>query len=556
MTFRNVLPSSADAELSPAQKAAREWLIEQATKHNVPDPDARPSKSGDTWRLMSRGHAIGRLKVEQVNELREDLVEKLCEQVSVVQADVGRALDGPWQEISRTLHAGRDRVDFIVNACTRALVFFEMGASKQKPNLYKIAKDADEEVRVAGSQELSKLEAKKPPKDETDDQRKQREAKIATLRTASGFKFSGAVLSMLTQRAQSSFIKWSKSRRDERFPHARRGQPIPLRAADGWWLTRAKGSFILEFKIGEGKTCRWQAKVHPGGGNAIAACRELTDQKATKRDAKLFWNSDRKRWVVSMAVGRKRRPPPSGADEPLTMVVRIGMRSLLSAWFSDGGVSEIVNGVRTGTTLVGILERKQELLGRKKSKQRGLSEMTYGPSAVRKRKRRKLGVLGRRERAFVDSECKKVAAFVANLAEQRGATRVIVQVPSKPFSEEDEKHMDRFIVAALRRFPLGELSSRIVWALDKRGLPSEVADLGYDACTCPACGHVDAHNHDPKTQLFSCTKEGCSLDEPLNSDFVAAINAMRRCGISTEELERVLARAKMMVREIRRKRVA
>lgn len=544
-TTRNT-PSAADA-------ARREWLLEIAAKCNLPVPDAALSSTGGTWQLTSRGRAIGRLKAEAVESGKADLVEKLCEQVFVVKADVGRALDAPWQEISGNLHAARERIDAIVNACTRALILHELSGGAA-PNLYEIATKTDAQMRAAAAIKLEELNRKKPPKDEDAETRSKRESTAARLATTAAFSFSGATRSMLTQRAQSSFIKWTKHKRDERFPHATRGQPIPLRAADGWGLALEKGSFVLEFKIGEGETCRYRVKVHPSGGSAIAAARELAEGKASRRDAKLFWDEARKRWIVAMTMGRRRQPPPDLGANPLTMVVRIGMRKLLGAWFSDSSYAEIVAGGRTGSTLLALLRRKQQLLDAKRVRQRGISEMARGPNAVRKKNRRKLGALGRAERAFVDTTCKQIAANVANVAAHSGATRIIVQVPTKPFSDEDAKYLDPWLLACIRRFPLGELSSRIVWALDKRGLPSEVNDIGYDACTCPDCGKIDGGSHDPAKHYFDCTNEACELEG--NADYIAAINAMARSGVPTEDLKRMLQAAHLIARELRKKRAA
>lgn len=523
------------------------WLVSEATKWNLPEPTAVLSKTGKQWSLLSRGNVVGRLKPEQVTDRQEELIEKMCEQVSVVQADLGRALNAPWAEISTNLHIARERVDEILNRCTNVLLLHDATGDKSapKPKIYEITGIIEEEIIARKKEELNKLKTKKVPKAEAE----QKERSIAFIEASTNLKLSSYVRGSIERRAESMFSTWSKDRRNRRFPHARQGQPIGLKASS-WSVERDKGSFVIDIKIMEGRGGHYKLKIHPSGGSAIAMVRELTDGTATKRDAKLIWNRDRKCWVVAMTIGRKRRPPPKLGDEPLVMVVRIGMRSLLSAWFSNGRMTEIIAGKRTGETLKGILARKQQMLSVKRDKQRGMLEMRRGPNAVRRLNRGGLAKLGKKEEAYVKTTCEQIAAFVANTAQTEGATRVIVQIPAKPFSDEDAKYLDDWLVKVLRRFPMSMLANKIVWALDKRGLPSEISDLGYDACTCPDCGVVDGKSHNPKNRSFECT--GCGLQ--VAADMIAAMNALQRCGVSRDKMDKAIATMKAMTRELQKKK--
>jgi hypothetical protein len=260
------------------------WLIGEATKWNLPEPTAVLSSTGKQWSLLSRGNVVGRLKSEQVTDREAKLVEKMCEQVSVVQADLGRALDAPWSEISTNLHIARERVDEILNRCTNALLLHDAAGDKSapKPKIYDLTGVFEEEIIARKKEDLRKQKAKKVTKAEAE----QKERAIAFLEASSNARLSSYVRGSIERRAESMFATWSKDRRNRRFPHAKQGQPIGLKAPS-WSVERDKGSFVIDIKIMEGRGGHYKLKIHPSGGSAIAMVRELTDGTATKRDAKL-----------------------------------------------------------------------------------------------------------------------------------------------------------------------------------------------------------------------------------------------------------------------------
>lgn len=482
-----------------SEATEKRWVEAECLRNNLPEPVATLAKNGNSWGVSSRGRKIGRLTRLQAADQRSELVASMCELPMVIRIELAKPLpvDATWDEAMRDAWICRDLIHEVMNeALFSAATKVRAG---EKANHYQEAKAALTLVQNGLAERAQKS-------------KKHRE----WLTDRAEFSMSGALLAELGQMNATALDKWKKNSRTEAFPTRKRDQPIPLRAADAWKLEAHSDGLDLSLKLsgGSGGWHKFAAKVQ--GASHHAVVRAYLDGDASRKSAKLIWDPRRKRWIVQAVFGVRRKPPAEGKG---VATLRVGMRDFVYLLGSDGWVTAPAVTESVVATKIGFAHRKAALM--QSIKNPGGGKNGHG----KRRKYRAYSALDDKERRWVDTWCKQLAAKVAATCAERGYVRVLLQELTKSLPGDLTSAIERqnpHLGKLLRRFPMFQLQNAIAWALTKRGIAVEVVSDAYNAQRCPECGTVDAASHHPKTQGFRCVS--CGLDLP--SDYVAGWNTL------------------------------
>ena len=168
-----------------------------------------------------------------------------------------------------------------------------------------------------------------------------------------------------------------------------------------------------------------------------------------------------------------------------------------------------------------LMAMKQRLHARRRSMARiprgELGSGAKGRGTERRYESRE--ALGDKEARFVKTFCQQTAARVRELAKVWGCGRIVIG-DYGGIDPDDERALRRFVP----RFPLYQLKSSIVNALEPIGLKPEEISESYVSQTCPRCANRATGQHNRRTGIFHCIVCGCDRQ----ADWVSALLMMRR----------------------------
>lgn len=551
------------------------WLLGQLKKHNVPEPSVKPPKGeqktwkkGSKWTLMSHGKKFTSVVNEYVMLRREDIISKACEQITVVRVEIACFIDPTktWDEWAAPLHAAQRVISTVRNQLTQLMLandrapdLFGDGArlTGKAFDVYKRVRVLQEDYAEDAAKRATKLEAEekklkkalaatRSKKTKTDTQNKLEEVqrKLATARADVALKFSGSTQSEIGRAAEGAYKDWCSKSFKKSVPNMRPNQPIPLRAGSThpeWDVMESNKGYKVSFLVCS-NTGRQYAALRVKNGKDHAIIRKYLKGEATRRTAKLFYDQSRKKWIIAMTFGTPRVPPADGGG---TAAIRIGVQNFIFLLDDHGRFKDLetyhkgIHEVESHESFKRrrIIPRKLEFNDLKRAARKDRNFQGSGARGHGKRRfHRTYERHSDAEARFVKTWTGQVAAAAVKHCHRHNISKVyLAQMTTVVPKFVLENYMEERVAWLIKRFPFGTLRDSIVHALDKAGIQAIVTTDSRDCDTCPACGHEDKMNHNPRTMKFWCVE----CNTRLSADFAAAWNYMKKNGVDCSAIKKV-----------------
>lgn len=551
------------------------WLTDQLKENNVPDPSVRQPK-GDRelwtkhtqWALLSRGKKFSYVKHECVTLRREDIVSKACQQISVVKAEIACPIDPVkgWDEWTAPIKAARRSISIVRNRLTQLLIANDgapdlfgkdVKLSYSQLNCYKRVKLIQQELSERAAEEVQKLEeqekelAAKAEKSRgktkvaTTNKLKEVRKKLNSKKADAALRFSSSTQSDIANATLQAYKDWASKKGDKDVPSMRPRQPIPLRAGSGspeWDVEKSQKGYKVRFRICSNTGWQYGA-LRVSSGKDHATIQSYLKGRATRRNGKLFYDERRKKWIVAMTFGVPRAVP---SEEKGVAAIRIGVQDFIFLLDDQGRTRDLetyhkssheIGSRDSFTKRHKIIPRKFEFneLNRAARKDRnfqGRGARGHG----KKRFNRTYSRHRDSESRFVKTWMGQVAAAAVKHCRTHGIGKVyIAQMTTVVPKYILDNYMDERLSWLIKRFPFCTLRDAVIRSLDKAGVEVIVTSDDRDCDTCPACGHVDKMNHNPKRRLFWCTECGTRLE----ADLAAGWNYLQKNGIDCSGIKRI-----------------
>lgn len=561
-----------------------EWLLNILRKSNVPDPSVKPPtgeksrwRGKSKWSLLSRGKKFTSVLHEHVLTKRDDIVEKSCEQIYVVKAEIVCFIDPTktWDTWTAPLKAARSTISQIKNQMTQLLLandraddLFGKGCAKKGAEmdkfLYHRIAVLQEELSAKALEKVEELKDKEKLLKKKDDEASLKALKavqkeLINANARANLKLCGGLTSVLSRSTVQTYRDWRSKSFKKSVPSMRPQQPIPLRAGSNspeWDIAESneghKISFLVCSNFG-----RQHASVKITGGNNHATINDYLAGKATRRDAKLFYDERRKRWVISMTFGRPRKEVVEGDS---VAAIRIGVNNFIFVLDDAGRLRDLE------TFHKSIHEMKSHDSFRQRIIPRKLEFKQIKSDARKDRNFQGCGARGHgvhrfcrtydrykdAEARFVKTWMGQIAAAAVRYCMEHGINKVyIAQMDTAVPDHVLENGMPEQVAWLIKRFPFCALRDAIIHALERAGIEVVITEDGRDCDTCPKCGHIDAQNHNPRTVKFWCVK----CDTRLAADYVASWNYLKKNGVDCSKIEKRVKHMQTAYKEMDEKAV-
>lgn len=552
-----------------------EWLLSIMQRCNVPAPSVKPPKgekenwkNKSKWVLLSRDQKLASVLHEHVVTKREDIIEKACEWIVVVRAEIVCFIDETktWDEWTAPLKAARAVISQVKNRTTQLLLtndrvedLFGPGCKKKSGELstflYRHATTIQEEFSSEAAKKVSVLEKKEAllkreeQTEETAKALKEIARDLIINRARANLKLGGALRSVLSRSTMQAYDDWKSKSFKKDVPSMRPNQPIPLRAGSKtrgvdrpeWNIEESNKGYKISFLV-----CthfgRQYASVKVTGGNHHATVQKYLRGEASRRDAKIFYDERRKRWVIAMTFGLPRKKPVEGGS---VAAIRVGVQDFISILDDQGNFRNLETFHKIGYEMKSSEMYRQRILPRK------LEFKQLKKDARKDRNFQGSGAKGHGEARFNkaynryrDAEARFVKTWIGQIsaAAVRHCTHA-PQVITKVYLGQMttvvpdyilENYMPEEVAWIIKTFPFCALHDGIVRAFEKAGCEVVITSDDRDCDTCPSCGHIDVQNHNPKTCKFWCI----NCDMRLSADYVAAWNYLKKNGADCSKIQK------------------
>lgn len=544
-----------------------QWLVEQMRKCNVPEPSVTKPKpprgkkkltKSSRWTLHSRGKRFTTIKHEYITLRRDDIINKACERIIVVKADLVCFIDDrTWDECTAPLLAARTAVSRIRNQATQLMLandrapdLFGEGVKHDDRalNIYKRVGLLQEEIAEEAAKKVAKLEkeeaallakgrriAKKHTK------LGQVQTKLLRARAEANLDLSGSTQGAIAQAAKQTYKNWRGNRFKMDVPSMRPNQPVPLRAGSDhpeWNIAETNENYKVSFRVCS--NFGWQHVVIKVKNKAHhATIRKYLEGKATRRDAKLFYDERRKKWIIAMAFGVSRAVPTKDKG---SAAIRIGVRDFIFLMDDRGHIHDLETFHKATHEMKSHDTYRQRIIPRKlefkQLKSDARKSRNFQGRGARGHGKKRFNRISRRgsdsESRFVKTWTGQVAQAAVRYCRRHGIGTVYVAQMSTVMPDHVLECMDDQVAWLIKRFPFCTLRDRIIQSLDKEGIGVVVTEDDRDCSACPSCGHVDKMNHNPRTSKFWCTACGMRL----RADFAAAWNYLKKNGVDCRNVKR------------------